>query len=437
MQTIQRKLQRASTGLVRYIDPCNQEVTSESEDDKPYFAAPDSSLSSIDSSFSSDEPDQIYSASTVGSEIHKEELQLIKQQALKKQEECFRRKQAATKIQAWYRSCSCRAYYRALYQELKLKRVFTRIRETSAALTITRAIRNFVAHRKELKSQLLKKFYAHCAVLIQKVWRGYSVRKRVAKTKNLAKEKALGLVKGWKIRRILRTESISNIVQQIKFSPESEAKLLKLELLESINLAYQGGSWIKPKKVKKPFLKKKVDKFIQPSQRKRSLSGAKPRKEAFTFFSPIPNTSNSVDHTPELTFQESKPFLKRKSERVTMQKLNWSRVPKKIDCWSKPSKPCTTPVKNNSLEEFLQLENSTFDLLYSPKVFVRPKPEKIKPIKTSELEKYFQKHTATYSKFQPQITYSRIPQLTETSKFLKGRCSFSKLKQEYQSLCNY
>ena len=56
----------------------------------------------------------------------------------------------------------------------------------------------------------------HCATIIQSAWRGYCVRKLYKDSFDivqLAKTKILALVKGWKIRNIVKgTKEIKNII---------------------------------------------------------------------------------------------------------------------------------------------------------------------------------------------------------------------------------
>lgn len=71
---------------------------------------------------------------------------------------------------------------------------------------------------KRIKAALLKKYVNHCATKIQKVFKGYYARMVVVKVKRAFKmreEKIIAAVKGWRIRKIMKTKEIELLVSQI------------------------------------------------------------------------------------------------------------------------------------------------------------------------------------------------------------------------------
>lgn len=74
-----------------------------------------------------------------------------------------------------------------------------------------------VVHKK--KDRVMKKYKNYCATMIQKIWKGYIVRKYVIPDilEDLdAQYKAVAVIKGWQIRKIVSCGEIANIIKKIQ-----------------------------------------------------------------------------------------------------------------------------------------------------------------------------------------------------------------------------
>jgi len=88
---------------------------------------------------------------------------------------------------------------------------------------------------KKHKMAILKKYINRCATLIQKLWRGHFVRKVVVTVhKRIGKFHAAlaGLIKGWRVRRIMRTKEVDMRVRQIR---DFENELIRGGLGDSLS----------------------------------------------------------------------------------------------------------------------------------------------------------------------------------------------------------
>ena len=68
---------------------------------------------------------------------------------------------------------------------------------------------------KNIKSTLLKGYVNHCAMKIQKVFKGHYARKvqmPIKKTFRKVEVVLKAVVKGWKIRKIMKTKEIENMI---------------------------------------------------------------------------------------------------------------------------------------------------------------------------------------------------------------------------------
>lgn len=66
---------------------------------------------------------------------------------------------------------------------------------------------------KNIKNSLLRNYVDHCACKIQKVFRGFYGRKHIIKIKKsfyFVEDKMKALVRGWRMRKIMKTKEIEN-----------------------------------------------------------------------------------------------------------------------------------------------------------------------------------------------------------------------------------
>ena len=72
---------------------------------------------------------------------------------------------------------------------------------------------------KNIKANLLKNYVNHCALKIQKIFRGFYARNIIVKIRRAFKGKERGLVGAvyaWRLRKIMKTKEVEQIVLQIK-----------------------------------------------------------------------------------------------------------------------------------------------------------------------------------------------------------------------------
>lgn len=80
------------------------------------------------------------------------------------------------------------------------------------------AIKDSFIHIKEFKTLLLRNYVNHCAIKIQKNFKGFFARKYTVKIKKAFKtaDKHLSsIVRGWRVRKIMKTKEIENFTHQL------------------------------------------------------------------------------------------------------------------------------------------------------------------------------------------------------------------------------
>jgi hypothetical protein len=250
-----------------------------------------------------------------------------------------------------------------------------------------------------LKAEVYKKFLSLCATFIQKNWRGYLARKllknKVASRIHL-QTCLRRFVKGWKVRQIMKSSTVSKLREQIRDSESLiadlknsnptqvsldliqkmsvQVKAMKRNLREEVRYLYDLGSWnpIKEMRSKKVVTKRtrfQIDQFNEKASNLKEESECESPKIRFSNFlrrnkenydplKSIRNSSRSQTPQPSFKFEERltlnhdksleeqseyepKPerksfnFLKRKSQMIKPTKINW-RSNSKIDCWGSP-----------------------------------------------------------------------------------------------------
>jgi hypothetical protein len=204
------------------------------------------------------------------------DLSGIKFEISKREERLNRRRKAAIRIQACFRSWKVRKDYikiKKLEKELtftrKLEELRLRLRNSWAPVKIYKALKAWRLKKKLERAQIFEKFLEHCAVMIQKCWRGYRVRKVYREDLNRKirqRQLRIALVRGWKIRQIFKNKAIRNHIANVKdlqaltyelaiSSPVSKSNDLLYKastqlpeviskLMSEIDYMYQSGSWV-------------------------------------------------------------------------------------------------------------------------------------------------------------------------------------------------
>ena len=215
------------------------------------------------------------SVKTVDPEIDK-----MKQLAREKEAKRAVRVQAATKIQARIRGILARKRYSVLrkrHEKVKTRERLAQLREairvTWAPYRIYKALKvstrqMWLERQKVKRAGVFVLFQQHCALSIQKVFRGFVVRKvhrPVLNRRLRGRTKLVAVLVGWKTRKIMRFRKVKNIVFQLKemmalmgdkskganandlFSMiNQQVPVLKNKLKAEFARLYRTGKWAEP-----------------------------------------------------------------------------------------------------------------------------------------------------------------------------------------------
>lgn len=369
----------------------------------------------------------------------KQEVELLRRQALEREAKRIRRHGAATQVQALIRGFLARRRFSGLQEELtrlrrrrRLAQLRSRIQMSWAPYRIYKALKAWAVRQKTRREGLFLLFQHHCAISIQKVYRGYSVRKVLGKVLSRRKRgrgRLEAVVVGWKTRRILKFRKVRNVLFELKEMMaltregghaltasdlfemiNQQIPVLKAKLWEEFQRLYRSGKWVERLKVipkaadsvkheevasvepvyqpppvrrtnrddvpvsglkvdysqveeeaevrtqlppvQHQFLKKS-DRVVQLSRRKDTKRAKKEEKsedeearEKSPHSDPVEESSGpgDIEEQRQEDDRPPQPFLKRRSQAVQAQKINWN-VTSRIDCWGQ-KKAVTRPKKS-------------------------------------------------------------------------------------------
>ena len=150
----------------------------------------------------------------------------FKEAAEAKERKRRKRLEAAIKIQSLVRGFLSKRRTNRLKRELSEKIREATLRETAklvklqwAKRRISAAISHWMINQRAEKSRLFSLFQSHCAVFIQKHWRGYQIRRLYqAVIARARRQQALmdAMVVGWRLRRVMKLEPVQKISTQIR-----------------------------------------------------------------------------------------------------------------------------------------------------------------------------------------------------------------------------
>ncbi|OMJ68716.1 hypothetical protein SteCoe_33750 [Stentor coeruleus] len=202
------------------------------------------------------------------------QLLQFKQKAKEKELLMQRRKRSVIKIQALYRGWKQRKKFIKIWERLqrkkkldRLKDISIRIKELFAPYVILKALRKWLAYRKQEKRRIMIMFRDYSAVYIQKNWRGYMVRRFyhfIIKQRSRAKCYIRALLKGWKIRKIMKSRDIKNLKAglsdlqalekelaapgqniSLKNQVSGQIPIMKEKIIRDIHKLYRTGKYLK------------------------------------------------------------------------------------------------------------------------------------------------------------------------------------------------
>ena len=116
------------------------------------------------------------------------------------------------------------SFKRSIFILIKRKIILQHIYFHIQARKISRLFKAFINQRRAVTEEILKMYREHCAAYIQKIFRGYMIRKnsRLQKYK-LYKAKLKALLLGWKVRRVMKHPDAVLLKRKIKSSPFDES----------------------------------------------------------------------------------------------------------------------------------------------------------------------------------------------------------------------
>ena len=203
-----------------------------------------------------------------------------------------------------------------------------------------------------LQQQILYiKYVNACAGVIQREWRRHRGKIKWEK-ENRRKMMLLAAIRGWKTRKIMKSWAVSGVKIRMKDCKKEEKGLLVVELIQTFRDEYRCGKWMR---------KPKVSHAVSVP---RNQASRHTRQSAS--ISPQPTSVSPVSATSPVKPETIKPFLKRKTRTIAPQKVSWTQVKTRVNCWGditstgeKRKQTAHTPppvTTRNSLEEFIAIE---------------------------------------------------------------------------------
>lgn len=150
----------------------------------------------------------------------------FKEAAEAKERKRLKRLKAAVKVQSLVRGFLAKRRAKRLRRELSAEISEATLKETAklvklhwAKRRISTAISCWINTRRAEKSRLFLLFQSHCAVFIQKHWRGYQTRRLYEAVIGTARRQQAvmkAVLVGWRLRRVLKLKPVQDITKQIR-----------------------------------------------------------------------------------------------------------------------------------------------------------------------------------------------------------------------------
>eukprot|EP00347_Sterkiella_histriomuscorum_P004582 403359915 len=124
--------------------------------------------------------------------------------------------QAAQHVQKYLRGMLIRKRF---LQFVKVYYFFKQIEKKFIVKDLVASMKDSFIQIKNIKTNLLKNYVHHCAIRIQKVFKGFYARRIVIKIKRAfrGKEKCLNAsINAWRLRKIMKTKEVEQLTEQIK-----------------------------------------------------------------------------------------------------------------------------------------------------------------------------------------------------------------------------
>jgi hypothetical protein len=306
-------------------------------------------------------------------------------------------------------------------------------------MKIARAIRSFIERKRKATEHLLNAYKHHCAIYIQKVYKGY-IHRKAFKELHLMRMKLKALILGWKTRRVMKHPEILVLKSPIKNSPVTSLIndfFIKFEQLFS-------GAWAS-KSIQVPIhrrllYKKNTLKLKIVHERRHSAafteeSQHKDAEERRSVKFCMSNQESPKYYEPNISAQAPKSILKQKGMPTA---VDWDSLQKQLDKLFYESEARVSIEDNNGLHQFTDgSEKLLFKL--PPRIKKKIRREAMKNWKLGEFEESCKEDAVNSRKFFPIAISTKVPHLRSGAKFFEQTDTaaiYSRLKKEYNGLRN-
>lgn len=320
---------------------------------------------------------------------------------------------------------------RVIFHQMREK-ILKKIRLNIAARKIVNLFQQFLRQKKEFNAGLLEKYKDHCAIYIQKHFRGYLVRKNFQEYLVCREARVKGLILGWKTRRVMRNSDVLTLKTKLV----SDTSVKKEFIAKVDNLVK--GEWVV--KVRTPphrsIIYKNNTKNLRVHERRLSsqslddsIQKEKEYKKQVKFS--LKHYESPKINEPDLKAPAKKSILRVKSNPF---EVDWSTLQEKLD------KLYFESEGRSSFDDGIPTSGHS-GLLFKHRPRMKKK-EKRMEMKDWVLEDF--ELTCEYDiSFQSQFPFIQatesIPVLVPDSKFfnsLEANSLYICLKKEYNSLRN-
>ena len=169
--------------------------------------------------------------------INKEEIEILKKEAIESKIERNRRIKKAIEIQRIFRGYLARKKFKILEDKININTIIEylyekkvkRIHKHSSQI-ISYFIYKYIERQRKIKTQLINEFKIHCSDVIKAFIRGVILRKKIKNELELirnSKQKISPYILSFKTRLILKSQTIQNIlmdIANIKFLLQDESE---------------------------------------------------------------------------------------------------------------------------------------------------------------------------------------------------------------------
>lgn len=317
------------------------------------------------------------------------------------------------------------------------------LKAQNAARKISRFFKVFIHQKKLFNLAILEKYKEHCAIYIQKSFRGYIARKSY-KIITEKKSKAKAVYLGWKTRKVFKHPEILQIISKFRSCPSKD-------IAEEFYIKYYelySGKWANKMMIKVPphrrilyknnTLKLKISHERKHSAMSSDDCGQKETEGKKKVRWALKNSESPKYYEPNLSAIPRKSILKQKGSPLV---VDWDSLQQKLDQLFYESEARLSI--DGSATSFLLTEGSENieKLLFKLKPRMKRKvhQEMMKGWQLDDFEFSCNEDQAEFQKFLPISISTKIPHLRPESFFFQSvdvHTLYTTYKKEYNSLRN-